>query len=126
MCCNAEAEDVTVHGQRIDSVAEYVYLGQVISLERSGQNRIHKINKITNTYPPTQRSINQRLQTVRQNSQQYYRQQYPNPNNVFRPKHQYFKQNERQKPIQNFANETEDVPMRTAPQLRPGPINLGR
>ncbi|VVC90307.1 unnamed protein product [Leptidea sinapis] len=78
------------------------------------------------TYPPTQRSINQRLQTIRPNTQQYYRQQYPNPNNVFRPQHQYFKQNLSQKPVQKLVNETEDVSMRTAPQLRPGQINLGR
>ncbi|VVC97738.1 unnamed protein product [Leptidea sinapis] len=78
-------------------------------------------------YPPTQRSINQRLQTVRPNTQQYYRQQWnPNPNNVFtRPQHQYFKQNESQKPIQNnLANETEDVSVRTGPQLRAEQIKL--
>ncbi|VVD00536.1 unnamed protein product [Leptidea sinapis] len=78
------------------------------------------------TYPPTQRSINQRLQTIRPNTQQYYRQQYPNQNNVFRPQPQYFKQFQSQKPIQKLVNETEDGSMRTAPQLRPGQINLDK
>ncbi|VVC96113.1 unnamed protein product [Leptidea sinapis] len=78
------------------------------------------------TYPPAQRSIKQRLQTIRPNTQQYYRQQHPNQNNVFRSQPQYFKQFQSQQPIQKLVNETEDVSMRTAPQIRSGQIHLGR
>lgn len=57
----------------------------------------------------------------------------PNPNNVFaRPQHKYFEQHRNApRPNQNHTNvhnplQSEDVSMRTVPQLRPGQINLGK
>ncbi|CAG4930412.1 unnamed protein product [Colias eurytheme] len=50
----------------------------------------------------------------------------PNPNNVFnKPQNSYFKRNQ-YRPVNRNINETEDVSMRTAPQLRPGQTNLGK
>ncbi|CAF4906419.1 unnamed protein product [Pieris macdunnoughi] len=78
-------------------------------------------------YPPTQRSINQRIQSNRPNNAWI-----PNPNNVFtKPKHDYFRGQQQHYPNQKFQqnrlpNETTDVSMRTAPHLRPGQINLGK
>ncbi|CAH4035734.1 unnamed protein product [Pieris brassicae] len=84
-------------------------------------------NNSRHIYPPTQRSINQIIQTNRPHYTWI-----PNPNNVFaRPKHEYFKGQQQQNSPQRYQqnrlqNETTDVSMRTAPHIRSGQINLGK
>lgn len=86
------------------------------------KNTFNPQNK--HTYPTTQHSFNQRFQ-MRPNFNYHKQSWHPNyNNNVFnKSQHPFFKQNQ-SKPM-NRQN-SNDVSMRTAPNVREGQINLGK
>ncbi|VVC87367.1 unnamed protein product, partial [Leptidea sinapis] len=100
---------------------------KILQLEAEG--RFDKIKqKFSNILPPPRiinnNSYPQIVKPMYPQNQQNHKHTYP-PTQRSTTK-SYFKQNLSQKPIQKLVNQTEDVSMRTALQLRSGQINLGR